>query len=112
MPVARTTTTFRRTSQAGRPRSTPAGFRPARSSAAGNPWRSRFDAERNVITVNGGHRDFVFAIRQRVPQLRYRVLLYVKDLVPRSFAGLPAGQRLERMVKLLLYAEEKSSYGR
>jgi hypothetical protein len=31
--------------------------------AAGELWRSRFDAERNLIVVNNGHRDFVFATR-------------------------------------------------
>jgi hypothetical protein len=29
--------------------------------AGGELWRSRFDAERNLIVVNSGHRDFVFA---------------------------------------------------
>jgi len=33
--------------------------------AAGELWRSRFDAERNLIVVNNGHRDFVFATRSR-----------------------------------------------
>ncbi|MBV9442488.1 MAG: ATP-binding protein, partial [Acidobacteriaceae bacterium] len=31
--------------------------------AAGELWRSRFDAERNLIIVNNGHRDFVFATK-------------------------------------------------
>jgi Histidine kinase-, DNA gyrase B-, and HSP90-like ATPase len=31
--------------------------------ASGELWRSRFDATRNVIVVNNGHRDFVFASR-------------------------------------------------
>ena len=29
--------------------------------AAGELWRSRYDTEHNVIVVNNGHRDFVFA---------------------------------------------------
>jgi Histidine kinase-, DNA gyrase B-, and HSP90-like ATPase len=41
--------------------------------AAGELWRSRFDAERNIIIVNSGHRDFVFATRNRALQLRYLV---------------------------------------
>ena len=32
--------------------------------AAGELWRSRFDAERNLIVVNSGHRDFVFATQE------------------------------------------------
>ena len=75
--------------------------------AAGELWRSRFDAERNVIVVNNGHRDFVFATRSRALQLRYLVRLYVKELVLRNFAGLPAEQLTERMVELSLYVEEK-----
>jgi hypothetical protein len=39
--------------------------------------------------VNSGHRDFVFANRNRALQLRYLV------------------QLLERMIELSLYAEEK-----
>ena len=79
--------------------------------AAGELWRSRFDAERNIIVVNSGHRDFVFATRNRALQLRYLVRLYVKELVLRNFAGLPAEQLLERMVELSLYAEEKLKSG-
>jgi hypothetical protein len=73
--------------------------------AAGELWRSRFDSGRNLIVVNSGHRDFVFATRSRALQLRYLVRLYVKELVLRNFAGLPADQLLERMIELSLHAE-------
>jgi Histidine kinase-, DNA gyrase B-, and HSP90-like ATPase len=79
--------------------------------AAGELWRSRFDAERNIIVVNSGHRDFVFATRSRALQLRYLVRLYVKELVLRNFAGLPGEQLLERMIELSLYAEENLRSG-
>jgi Histidine kinase-, DNA gyrase B-, and HSP90-like ATPase len=79
--------------------------------AAGELWRSRFDAERNVIVVNNGHRDFVFATKNRALQLRYLVRLYVKELVLRNFMGVSAEQLLERMVELSLYAEEKLKTG-
>jgi hypothetical protein len=79
--------------------------------AAGELWRCRFDAERNIIVVNSGHRDFVFATRNRALQLRYLVRLYVKELVLKNFAGLPADQLLERMIELSLYAEEKLKPG-
>ena len=75
--------------------------------AAGELWRSRFDVERNLIVVNNGHRDFVFATRSRALQLRYLVRLYVKELVLKNFAGLPAEQVAERMIELSLYVEEK-----
>jgi hypothetical protein len=79
--------------------------------AAGELWRCRFDAERNIIVVNSGHRDFVFATRNRALQLRYLVRLYVKELVLKNFAGVPADQLLERMIELSLYAEEKLKSG-
>jgi histidine kinase/DNA gyrase B/HSP90-like ATPase len=75
--------------------------------AAGELWRSRFDAERNLIVVNNGHRDFVFATRSRALQLRYLVRLYIKELVLKNFTGLSAEQLTERMVELSLYVEEK-----
>jgi hypothetical protein len=79
--------------------------------AAGELWRCRFDAARNIIVVNSGHRDFVFATRNRALQLRYLVRLYVKELVLKNFAGLSADQLLERMIELTLYAEEKLKSG-
>jgi hypothetical protein len=80
--------------------------------AAGELWRSRYDAARNLIVVNNGHRDFVFATRSRALQLRYLVRLYVKELVLLNFAGLTSEQLLERMVELSLYAEEQLKPGR
>lgn len=74
--------------------------------AAGELWRSRFDAGRNLIVVNSGHRDFVFATRSRTLQLRYLVRLYVKELVLRNFAPMPPEQLLERMIELSLYVED------
>jgi hypothetical protein len=73
--------------------------------AVGELWRCRFDAARNITVVNSGHRDFVFATRNRALQLRYLVHLYVKELVLKNFAGLPSDQLLERMVELSLHAE-------
>jgi hypothetical protein len=74
--------------------------------APGESWRSKFDIGRNVIVVNNGHRDFVFASRSKALKLRYLVRLYAKELVLRNFVGLPADQLLERMVELSLRTEE------
>ena len=79
--------------------------------AAGELWRCRFDAERNIIVVNSGHWDFVFATRNRALERRYLVCLYVNDLVLENFSALPADQLLERMIGLSLYAEEKLKSG-
>ena len=73
----------------------------------GELWRSRFDAERNLVVINNGHRDFVFASRTQALKLRYLVRLYVKELVLRNFSGVPAEQLLERMIELSLYTEDK-----
>lgn len=65
------------------------------------------DANRNLIVVNSGHRDFVFATRNRALQLRYLVRLYVKELVLKNFIGLPPEQVAERIIELSLYVEDK-----
>jgi Histidine kinase-, DNA gyrase B-, and HSP90-like ATPase len=74
--------------------------------APGESWRSRFDSVRHVIVVNNGHRDFVYAARNKSLKLRYLVRLYAKELVLRNFIGMPADQLLERMVELSLRTEE------
>lgn len=74
--------------------------------APGELWRSRYDAERNVIVINNGHRDFVYAARGRSLKLRYLARLFAKELVLRNFPGHPADQLLERMIELSLYTEE------
>jgi hypothetical protein len=104
LEIATTTTTAAVVNTRGLPRYT---F----ERAAGELWRCRFDAERNIIVVNSGHRDFVSATRNRALQLRYLVRLYVKELVLKNVAGLPAEQLLERMIELSLYAEEKLKSG-
>ncbi|HKB69124.1 MAG TPA: ATP-binding protein [Pyrinomonadaceae bacterium] len=74
--------------------------------APGESWRSKFDTARNIIVVNSGHRDFVYAARSKSLKLRYLVRLYCKELVLRNFVGLPVDQLLERMVELSLRTEE------
>jgi hypothetical protein len=75
-------------------------------SAPGESWRSKFDATRNIIVVNNGHRDFVYAARNKSLKLRYLVRLYSKELVLKNFVGLPPDQLLERMVELSIRTEE------
>jgi hypothetical protein len=74
--------------------------------APGESWRSKFDSGRNIIVVNSGHRDFVYAARSKSLKLRYLVRLYCKELVIKNFVGLPPDQLLERMVELSLRTEE------
>jgi hypothetical protein len=75
-------------------------------SAPGDSWRSRYDTSRNVIVINNGHRDFVYAARIKALKLRYLIRLYAKELVLRNFVGLSPDQLLERMVELSLRTEE------
>lgn len=79
--------------------------------AAGELWRSRFNAERNLIVINNGHRDFVFANRNHALKLRYLTRLYAKELVLKNFAGASSEQLLERIVELSLYTDEKLKAG-
>lgn len=74
--------------------------------APGKLWRSRFDAEQNVIVINNGHRDFVYASRTRALKLRYIARLFAKELVCKNFPGHSPDELLERMVELSLYTEE------
>jgi hypothetical protein len=72
----------------------------------GDLWRSRYDAEQNVIVINNGHRDFVYAARNKSLKLRYICRLFAKELVIRNFPGYSADELVERMIELLLYTEE------
>ena len=56
--------------------------------------------------INSGHRDFVYAARNKALKLRYICRLYGKELVLRNFVGVPAEQLLERLIELNLYTEE------
>ena len=74
--------------------------------APGELWRSQYDEKQNVIIINNGHRDFVYASRNRARKLRYICRLFSKELVFRNFPGLPSEQLLERMIELSLYTED------
>jgi hypothetical protein len=74
--------------------------------APGELWRSRYDAEQNVIVINNGHRDFVYVSRNRSLKLRYICRLFAKEMVQKNFPGYSADELLERMIELSLYTEE------
>jgi hypothetical protein len=69
-------------------------------------WRSRYDVDKNVIIINNGHRDFVYAGKQKRRKLRYICRLFCKELVRHHFPGLQVDELLERMIELTLYTEE------
>lgn len=59
-----------------------------------------------MITINSGHRDYVYATKQTSRKMRYICRLFGKDLVLHNFPGIEADELLERMVELLNYTEE------
>ena len=75
-------------------------------SAAGQTWRSRYDQTRNIVVVNSGHRDFVYASRERARKLRYICRLFAKELILHNFVGIAAEELLEHLIELSLYTEE------
>ena len=74
--------------------------------AAGELWRSRYERERNIITINNGHADYLYAARKPGRKLKYICKLYAKELVLHNFPGFSREELLERMVELSLYTEE------
>jgi hypothetical protein len=74
--------------------------------APGEMWRSKFDLEKNVIIINKGHRDFVYAGKQKARKLRYICRLFCKELLYHNYPGLQKDELLERMIELSMYTEE------
>lgn len=75
-------------------------------SSAGQMWRSRYDDKRNIVVINSGHRDFIYAGKEKARKLRYICRLFAKELILQNFVGTAIEQLLERMVELSLYTEE------
>ena len=59
-----------------------------------------------MIVINNGHRDFVYASRNKSLQLRYICRLFSKELVLHNFPGQRPQHLLDRMIELSLYTEE------
>ena len=74
--------------------------------APGEMWRSKHDAERNVVVINNGHRDYVHNAKQKSRKLRYICRLFCKVLGLHNFPGLQRDELLERMIELSMYTEE------
>jgi hypothetical protein len=74
--------------------------------APGELWRSRYDGKNNLVVINNGHADYVFASQKRARKLKYICRLFAKELVLSNFRGFDSGELLERMIELSLYTEE------
>jgi hypothetical protein len=74
--------------------------------APGELWRSRYDAGNNLVIINNGHRDYLFAAQKNSRKLKYICRLFAKELVLDNFPGFETRELLERMIELGLYTEE------
>ena len=74
--------------------------------APGELWRSRYDKKNNLIVINNGHADYLFASQKRARKLKYICRLFSKELVLNNFPGFDSSELLERMIELSLYTEE------
>ena len=74
--------------------------------AMGELWRSRYDEKNNLIVINNGHGDYIYAAQKRARKLRYICRLFIKELVLKNFPGFSSGELMERMIELSLYTEE------
>jgi len=74
--------------------------------APGELWRSRYDEKNNLVVVNNGHRDYVYAAQKPARKLKYICRLFAKELVLANFPGFDRAELMERMIELSLYAEE------
>ncbi len=74
--------------------------------APGELWRSRYDDKNNLVVVNNGHRDYLYAAQKHARKLKYICRLFAKELVLANFPGFDSRELLERVIELSLYAEE------
>ena len=74
--------------------------------APGQLWRSRYDKKNNIIIINNGHADYIYASKKRTLKLKYICKLYAKELVLNNFIGYSTEDLLEHMVELSMYTEE------
>jgi hypothetical protein len=71
-------------------------------------WRSKYSAERGVLEVNSGHRDYDRAKKAgSKSEIRYLSKLYAKELVLLNMSRAPASQLLESMIELTSLIEMK-----
>ena len=74
--------------------------------ASGELWRSCYDQEKSIVTINSGHADFIYASKNKSRQLKYIGKLFAKELVLSNFPEASREQLLERIIELQLYMEE------
>ena len=60
----------------------------------------------DLIIINNGHNDYIFASQKKARKLKYICRLFAKELVLQNFMGFETEDLLERMIELMLYTEE------
>jgi hypothetical protein len=74
--------------------------------APGELWRSKYDEKKNLIVINNGHKDYIYASQKKARKIKYICRLFTKELVLQNFVGFEPEDLLERMIELTLYTEE------
>ena len=69
-------------------------------------FRSRYDAGKNEIVINSGHRDFLASLSTSARHRRYIGKLYAKEVVLINFSHETPGEISERLVEMLVRTEE------
>lgn len=69
-------------------------------------FRSRYDAAKNEIVINSGHRDFLSSLGSAARHRRYIGKLYAKEVVLINFSHETPGEISERLVEMLVRTEE------
>ena len=77
------------------------------ASRPGERWRSRYRAERNLIEINSGHRDFAASVDSVAAQRRYIGKLYAKEMVRLNFPEVSAAGAMDRLIELLVRIEKR-----
>jgi hypothetical protein len=72
----------------------------------GSRFRSRYDAGKNEIVINSGHRDFLASLASASRHRRYIGKLYAKEVVLINFSHETPGEISERLVEMLVRTEE------
>lgn len=74
--------------------------------APGELWRSYYDEKNNIVIINNGHADYIYASSRKALKVKYICKLFAKELVLKNFLNFTKEELLERMVELTLYTEE------
>lgn len=76
----------------------------------GELWRSRFLKSERMIQINSGHRDYIYAAKNKKALTRYLSKLYCKELILQTSDEKSPEEILEQMVQLETYMDQNLKY--